>query len=152
MGFDNWKAAVATVSGLVAKENVVGTFGVLNGIAEATESDPGLWAATMQMFPSALAAMSFLIFNLLCAPCFAAIGAIKREMASGKWTFFAIAYQTLFAYAIALLVFQLGGLFAGAAFGIGSAAAIVVLFAMLYLLFRPAPDRKISMRQARAHV
>jgi ferrous iron transport protein B len=152
LGFGNWKAAVATVSGLIAKENVVGTFGVLNGIADAAESDPGLWTATMLMFPSALGAMSFLIFNLLCAPCFAAIGAIKREMASGKWTFFAIGYQTVFAYVIALMVYQLGSVFNGGAFGIGTAAALAVLIVMLYLLFRPAPQRTISMSRARAHV
>ncbi|MFZ3132516.1 MAG: ferrous iron transport protein B [Desulfosporosinus sp.] len=142
LGFANWKAAVATVSGLVAKENVVGTFGVLNGLAEGGERDPGMWAATMQMFPSAMAAMSFLIFNLLCAPCFAAIGTIKREMASAKWTFFALAYQTVFAYVIALMVFQFGSIIAGAAFGADTIVALLVLAGMLYLLFRPAPGYK----------
>lgn len=139
LGFADWKASVATITGLVAKENVVGTFGVLFGVADAAEDDPGLWASTMSMFPSAAAAASFLVFNLLCAPCFAAIGAIKREMASGKWTAFAIGYQTVFAYAIALMVYQLGSLFTGAGFTIGTAVSILVLLVMLYLLFRPAP-------------
>ena len=151
LGFDNWKASVATFSGLVAKENVVGTFGVLNGMAAAGEDDPGLWAATIAMFPSAVAAVSFLIFNLLCAPCFAAIGAIKREMASAKWTAFSLAYQTLFAYAIALMVYQFGTLFTGGAFGVGTAVAIVVLAAFLYLLFRPARREKPVLRTAGAN-
>ena len=139
LGFDNWQATAATVSGLVAKENIVGTFGVLNGLASAGESDPGLWAAIRQIFPSTLAAMSFLTFNLLCAPCFAAMGAIRREMASGKWTLFAIGYQTTFAYAVSLIIFQLGSAFSGAPFSIGTAAALIVLLGMLYLLLRPAP-------------
>jgi len=142
LGFGSWKAAVATVSGLVAKENVVGTFGVLSGMAEAGEDDPGLWLAVMQIFPGAGAAMSFLIFNLLCAPCFAAIGAIRREMASAKWTWFAIGYQTVFAYMIAFIVYQLSIVFGGGAFGVGTAAALIVLAGMLYLLFRPAPDKR----------
>lgn len=150
LGFANWKAAVATVSGLVAKENVVGTFGVLNGLADAGEGDPGMWAATMQMFPSAVAAVSFLIFNLLCAPCFAAIGTIKREMNNLKWTFFAIGYQTVFAYAIAMMVFQFSSMFTGTAFGIGTAMALLVLAGMLFMLFRPAPGRKELLRHAGA--
>jgi ferrous iron transport protein B len=152
LGFGSWKTAVATISGLVAKENVVGTFGVLNGLADAGEGDSGMWAATMQMFPSAVAAMSFLIFNLLCAPCFAAIGAIKREMNSAKWTFFAIAYQTLFAYAVALMVFQFSSIFTGVPFGTGTVIAIIVLVGMLYLLFRPAPDQKEVLRCTGANV
>ncbi len=155
LGFGNWKSSVATISGLVAKENVVGTFGVLNGIADAAESDPGLWAAVMGMFSGTIAAMSFLVFNLLCAPCFAAIGAIRREMASAKWTWFAIAYQMGFAYAVSLMVFQLGSLFAGGEFGIGTAAAVIVLVIMLYLLLRPMPEHKVggvSQTRARANV
>ena len=142
LGFANWKAAVATVSGLVAKENVVGTFGVLNGLTDAAQDDPGLWTATIQMFPSSVAAMSFLIFNLLCAPCFAAIGAIKREMNSTSWTIFAIGYQTVFAYVIALMVYQFGSWFTGSVFGAGTIAALVILAAMLFLLFRPSPEHK----------
>lgn len=150
LGFANWKAAVATVSGLVAKENVVGTFGVLNGLADASESDPGMWAATMQMFTGTAAAVAFLVFNLLCAPCFAAIGAIKREMASTKWTFFAIGYQTVFAYGVAAMVFQFSSLFAGAPFGIGTAFALLVLAFILFMLFRPATDHRAALGHAGA--
>lgn len=142
LGFGNWKAAVATVTGLVAKENVVGTFGVLSGMAEMGEDDPGLWLAVMQIFPSAAAAMSFLIFNLLCAPCVAAIGAIRREMNNAKWTWFAIGYQTVFAYVIAFIAYQLANVFSGESFGADSAAALIVLAGMLYLLLRPVPDKK----------
>ncbi len=148
LGFGNWKAAAATVTGLVAKENVVGTFGVLSGMAEMGEDDPGLWLAVMQIFPSAAAAMSFLIFNLLCAPCFAAIGAIRREMGSAKWTWFAIGYQTLFAYAIAFIAYQLANVFNGETFGAGAVIALIVLAGMLYLLLRPAPDNKKELRHA----
>ncbi len=148
LGFGNWKAAVATVTGLVAKENVVGTIGVLSGMAEMGEDDPGLWIAVMQIFPSAAAAMSFLIFNLLCAPCFAAIGAIKREMGSVKWTWFAIGYQTAFAYVIAFIAYHLVNVFNGELFGAGAATALIVLAGMLYLLLRPAPDNKKELRHA----
>lgn len=138
LGFGNWKATVATVSGLVAKENVVGTFGVLLGLgADAAENDPGLLKAIAEIFPYGAAAMSFLIFNLLCAPCFAAIGAIKREMSNTKWTFFAIGYQTLLAYCTALVVNQIGGFIAGElSFGVGTVVAIIIIIAFVYLLFR----------------
>ena len=143
LGFGNWQAAVATVSGLVAKENVVGTLGVLFGLGEVSETDPGLLAQISLMFPHAMAAVSFLAFNLLCAPCFAAIGAIKREMASAKWTWFAIGYQTILAYAIALMINQLGGLILGAySFGAGTVFAILVLIGFLYLIFRPAAKQR----------
>ncbi|WP_343208070.1 ferrous iron transport protein B [Anaerolentibacter hominis] len=140
LGFGNWQAAVATVSGLVAKENVVGTFGVLFGLgADVTESDPGLLAQITAMFPYGAAALSFLVFNLLCAPCFAAIGAIKREMASSKWTFFAIGYQTLLAYVSALMINQIGGLiFGGLSFSAATVIAFICLAVMVFLLFRPA--------------
>lgn len=141
LGFGNWQAAVATITGLVAKENVVGTFGVLLGVgADVAETDPGLHISIAALFPYGAAAMSFLIFNLLCAPCFAAIGTIKREMANGKWTAFALFYQTVLAYGVALLVNQLGGLFAGdLSFGFGTVAAALVLAFMLYMFFRPKP-------------
>ena len=120
LGFGTIKAAVATIMGLVAKEEVVGVFGVLDfeGMTQ-------------------LAAYSFLIFNLLCAPCFAAIGAIKREMNSAKWTWFAIAYQCGFAYAVSLIVYQLGMLFSGIGNVVGVVAALVVAAFMLYMIFRP---------------
>jgi ferrous iron transport protein B len=135
LGWGNWQAAVATITGLVAKENVVGTFGVLYGFAE-TGGAADTWG-TLSSSYSALAGYSFLLFNLLCAPCFAAIGAIKREMHSAKWTWFAVGYQTVFAYAVSLCIYQLGSLFAGNGFGIGTAAAFIVAALFLYLLFRP---------------
>ena len=146
LGFGNWQAAVATVSGLVAKENVVGTMGVLLGLgADVAEDDPGLLAQIAAMFPYGAAALSFLVFNLLCAPCFAAIGAIRREMASAKWTMFAIGYQTVLAYCVALMINQLGGLiFGGVTFGIGSIVAIVILAFLLFLLFRPNPEKRVQ--------
>lgn len=151
LGFGNWKAAVATISGLVAKENVVGTFGVLFGLADASETDPGLLNQLAGMFPYGAAAMSFLVFNLLCAPCFAAIGAIKREMASAKWTWFAIGYQTLLAYGVALMVNQLGGFLTGAvSFGIGTVAGIIVLLIFLFLLFRPKKRRDVGYTMKKA--
>jgi ferrous iron transport protein B len=141
LGFGDWRAAVGTFSGLVAKENLVSTLAVLFGLGEEAEG-AGLWAATMGLFPSVFAAISFLIFNLLCAPCFAAIGAIRRQMGSFKWTMFAVAYQTVFAYAISLMVYQFGSLFVTGAFTVGAVVAIVVLAAFLFLLFRPAPKHK----------
>ena len=144
LGFGNWKAAVATVSGLVAKENVVGTLGVLLGVgADVVEDDPGLIAKIGSMFPYGAAALSFLVFNLLCAPCFAAIGAIKREMSNTKWTWFAILYQCGLAYVVALMINQFGGLMTGAlSFGLGTVAAIAVLVFLLFMVFRPAKVSK----------
>lgn len=135
LGWGHWEAAVATFTGLIAKENVVGTFGVLYGFAEVAEDGAEIWGTLAASF-TPLAAYSFLVFNLLCAPCFAAIGAIKREMNSAKWTWFAIGYQTTFAYAISLCVYQLGSLFAGNGFTLGSAAGLIVGAILLYLLFR----------------
>ena len=140
LGWGDWKAAVAAVTGLVAKENVVNTFGVLySGLDEVSENGWQIWA-NMRLEFTALSAYSFLAFNLLCAPCFAAMGAIKREMNSAKWTWFAIGYQTLFAYAVSLCIYQIGTLLSGGGFGIATAAAMAVMAAFLYLLFRP--DRK----------
>lgn len=137
LGFGNWESSVATVTGLVAKENVLSTFGVLfNFAGEVSENGREIWANMQQTF-TPLSAFSFLVFNLLCAPCFAAIGAIKREMSNAKWTMFAIGYQTLFAYAISLIVYQLGVLFVGQGFGIGTIVALVVLAFLLYMLFKP---------------
>ncbi len=142
LGFGNWESSVATVTGLVAKENVLSTFGVLfNFAGEVSENGREIWANMQQTF-TPLSAFSFLVFNLLCAPCFAAIGAIKREMGNAKWTMFAIGYQTLFAYAISLIVYQLGTLFGGQGFGIGTAVALAVLVFLLYMLFKPS--KKVS--------
>ena len=136
LGWGDWQAAVAAITGLVAKENVVGTFGILYGFGEVAEDGTEIWG-TLAASMTAFSAYSFLVFNLLCAPCFAAIGAIKREMNSAKWTWFAIGYQCIFAYAVSLCVYQFGMLFTGKALGIGTAAAFLVLIGFLYLLFRP---------------
>lgn len=136
LGWGSWQAAVAAITGLVAKENVVGTFGILFGFAEVAEDGAEIWGTLASSF-TALSAYSFLVFNLLCAPCFAAIGAIKREMNSAKWTWFAIGYQTIFAYAVSLCIYQIGNLFTTGAFGIGTIAAFLIVALFLYLLLRP---------------
>ena len=154
LGFGNWQSTVATVMGLVAKEEVVGVFGVLFATAEDEDAAFALLEegsdeeieTTLHPLAQAfdessggygsLAAFSFLLFNLLCAPCFAAIGAIRREMNSAKWTWFAIGYQTLFAYTVALIVFRLGVLLAGGGFTLATAAAILLLIGIIYLLTR----------------
>ena len=136
LGWGDWKMAVAAITGLVAKENVVGTFGQLFGFAEVAEDGQEIWG-TLANSMSQIAAYSFLVFNLLCAPCFAAMGAIKREMNNAKWFWFAIGYQCLLAYLVSLCIFQFGTLFTGGGFGIGTVAAIVILIGFLYMLFRP---------------
>ena len=141
LGFGTWQATVATVLGLVAKEEVVGAMATMAAVAGdalemVDEGDFAGIAAVAAFFPSALAAYSFLVFNLLCAPCFAAIGAIKREMNNAGWTWFAIGYQTAFAYAIALMVYQFGLIATGAGFGVGTVFAIIVLAVFIYLLAR----------------
>ena len=136
LGWGTWQAAVASITGLIAKENVVGTFGVLfGGFEEVAENGWQVWQNVRAAF-TPLAAYSFLIFNLLCAPCFAAIGAIRREMNSAKWTWFAIGYQCVFAYAFALVVYQLGMLFTGNGSIIGAMAAFILVAFFLYMLFR----------------
>lgn len=136
LGFDSWKAAVATITGLIAKENVVGTFGVLYGFAEVAENGDEIWGNISTDFTQ-LTAYSFMLFNLLCAPCFAAMGAIRREMNSAKWTWGAIGYMTGFAYVTALIVYQLVGLILGeVAFGPGTVVAVLCLAGLIYLLFR----------------
>ncbi|MCR5178580.1 MAG: ferrous iron transporter B [Lachnospiraceae bacterium] len=144
LGWGNWQAAVASVTGLVAKENIVGTMGVLYG------GEGSAWAALAAAFTTA-AGLSFLIFNLLCAPCFAAIGAIKREMNNAKWTWFAIGYECGFAYLVSLVVYQLGSAFAGSANVIGVIVSIALIAAFLWLLFRPYKEattleRKVAVR------
>ena len=136
LGWGDWKMAVAAVTGLIAKENVVGTFGILFGFAEVAENGNEIWGQLAGSM-TAVAAYSFLVFNLLCAPCFAAMGAIKREMNNAKWFWFAIGYQTILAYVVALCVFQIGTLFNGGAFGIGTVVAVLLIAGFLYLLFRP---------------
>ena len=129
LGWGNWQAAVASITGLVAKENIVGTMGILYGGGELTA-----WQSLSQAF-TGVTGFSFLVFNLLCAPCFAAIGAIKREMNNPKWTWFAIGYQCGFAYVIALIINQLGGAFTGHLNIVGLIVAVAAIAAMVYMLF-----------------
>ena len=136
LGWGDWKMAVAAVSGLIAKENVVGTFGILFGFAEVAEDGSEFWGQLANSLP-AVAAYSFLVFNLLCAPCFAAMGAIKREMNNIKWFFFAIGYQCLLAYVVGLCIYQVGTLITAGTFGIGTVVAFVLIIGFIYLLFRP---------------
>ena len=152
LGFGNWQSAVATVLGLVAKEEIVGVFGSLSSMSNAdlafemveAGEGSGLALIGQEFFGgSKLSAFSFMIFNLLCAPCFAAMGAIRREMNNAKWTWAAIGYMTAFAYAVSLMVYQLGGLITGSGFGVWTAAAVVVLIALVYLLFRKNKYEKL---------
>ena len=147
LGWGHWEAAVGTITGLVAKENVVATLGILFGFAEVAENGDEIWTLFAQNF-TALSAYSFLVFNLLCAPCFAAIGAIRREMGSAKWTWIAIGYQCIFAYIISLIIFQLGNWFTTGVLSVGTIVGILLLAAMVYLLVRPAPNRKNKKMKA----
>ena len=153
LGFGNWQSTVATVTGLIAKENVVSTFGVLFHYAgELSENGAEIWGSIPALFTQ-LSAYSFMIFNLLCAPCFAAMGAIKREMNSAKWTFAAIGYMCGFAYVAALIVYQFGGLITGElGFGPGTVAAAICLAGIVYLLFRKNryDDNILAVRAVRA--
>ena len=133
---EGWKMAVAAVSGLIAKENVVATFGLLFGFAEVAEDGAEVWGSLAQVM-TPIAAYGFLVFNLLCAPCFAAMGAIKREMNNAKWFWFAIGYQCGLAYVVALCIYQIGTLITTGAFGLGTVIAFVLVAGILYLLFRP---------------
>lgn len=137
LGWGNWKSAVAAVTGLIAKENVVATFGTLYHFGgELSENGEEIWQLMTSDF-TALSGYSFLVFNLLCAPCFAAMGAIKREMNNAKWTAFAIAYQCIFAYAISLMIYQFGLLFTGAVNPVGLVISVLILAFMIYMLVRP---------------
>ena len=136
LGWGDWKMAVAAVSGLIAKENVVGTFGILFGFGEVAEDGAEIWGQLAGSL-STVAAYSFLVFNLLCAPCFAAMGAIKREMNNTKWFWTAIGYQTLLAYVVSLCIYQIGNLFIGGGFGIGTVVAVLLIIGFVYLLVRP---------------
>ena len=133
---EGWKMAVAAVTGLIAKENVVATFGMLFGFAEVAEDGAEIWGNLAQVM-TPIAAYGFLVFNLLCAPCFAAMGAIKREMNNAKWFWFAIGYQCGLAYVVSLCIYQLGTLFTGGGFGIGTVVAILLVIGFIYLLVRP---------------
>ena len=153
LGWGDWKSAVAAVTGLVAKENVISTFGILFHYGEVGEAGEEIWgnlAANM----SAIAAYSYLVFNLLCAPCFAAMGAIKREMNNAKWFWFAIGYQCGLAYLVGLCIFQIGGLFTGAAtFGFWTIVAIAIIIGFIYMLFRPYKESEtlnVGVKMAKA--
>ena len=154
LGWGDWRATVAAFTGLIAKENVVGTFGILYGFGEVDpEASEAIWSTLASSF-SMLSAYSFLVFNLLCAPCFAAIGAIRREMGSGKWTWIAIGWQCGLAYAVSLMIYQLGSFVTGGGFGLGTAVAIALLAAFVWLLVRPdpnAPRRLARTAAARAN-
>lgn len=153
LGFGSWQAVASSLSGFVAKEGIVSTMGVLANMAEATESDAALWQYVMTDFfhGSALAGFTFLTFNLLDSPCLAAISTMAKEMGNKGWTAFAVIYQNVFAYAVCLMIYQLGSFAMGGGFGIGTAAAVIVLAVTLYLLFRPAPkaDKKTGAVAAR---
>ena len=139
LGFSTWQAAALTFSGLVAKENVVATAGSLLSVADAGETDPSLWTAFAAMFPTMGACVAFGAFNLLCAPCFAAIGTIRNQMDSGKWTAIALGYECAFAWVIGLFINQFYNLLVLGQFGIWTIVAIVLLVAMLFQIFRPMP-------------
>lgn len=141
LGFGNWEATVTSITGLVAKENVVATVGILTQLGEVGETDPSLWESFGLMLGGGSAAiMAFCAFNLLCAPCFAAIGTIRRQMASAKWTWAAIGYMCAFGWCVGLMIYQLGGLAVGeVAFNVWTVIALAVAAFMLFLLFRPMP-------------
>ena len=144
LGWGNWQSAAACITGLIAKENVVGTFGVLIGhMDEVAENGWEIWAQMATIF-TPLAGYSYLVFNLLCAPCFAAMGAIKREMNNWKWTLFAIGYQCVFAYAVALVIYQFGLLFTGSVNVIGLIFAIAIVAIIVYMLARPDPEKRVK--------
>ncbi|MBP3457993.1 MAG: ferrous iron transport protein B [Lachnospiraceae bacterium] len=141
LGWGDWKMAVAAVTGLIAKENVVGTFGVLFGFAEVAEDGAEIWGQLAGSMTQ-VAAYSFLVFNLLCAPCFAAMGAIKREMNNAKWFWFAIGYQCGLAYLVSLCVYQIGTLITTGTFGVGTVVAFLIVIGFIYMLMRPYKESK----------
>lgn len=144
LGFGNWQASVGVISGFIAKENLVSTLAVIQGVSggaldAVVDHSAPIWGFVQSILPTAAAGLSFLLFNMLCAPCFAAIGATRRQMQNAKWTAFTVVYQMVFAYAVSLMVYQFGTFFATGLFTIGTFAAIVVLAVFAWLLFRPAP-------------
>ena len=141
LGFGNWQACASAISGFSAKEGIVTTIGILSGVGELAETDTSLWSAAGAMFPTAVAAASFLIFNLIDSPCLAAISTMAKEMNDRKWFWFSILYQNVFAYCVSLMVYQFGSLIAYGQFGVGTIAAVIVAIAMLFMLFRPDPNK-----------
>ncbi len=155
LGFGNWEATVTSITGLVAKENVVATVGIITSLGEIGEDDPSIWLAFANMMGgTSVAIMAFCAFNLLCAPCFAAMGAIRNQMRSAKWTWAAIGYMCVFAWVVALMIYQLGGLITGeVAFNFWTIIAFILLAAMLFQLFRPMPKyNKDENRKAQARI
>ena len=142
LGFGDWQATVTSITGLVAKENVVATVGILTSLGDVGEADPTMWAAFAALFAGSVPAiLAFCAFNLLCAPCFAAIGTIWREMGTAKWTWFTIGYMTVFAWCVGLMFYQFGGLITGeVTFNLWTGVAIAVLAGMLFQIFRPMPS------------
>ena len=155
LGWGKWKAVVAALTGLIAKENVVGTFGTLfhyQGAEELAEAGDQIWAQVREYFGNGIAGYSFLAFNLLCAPCFAAIGAIKREMNNGRWTMFAIGWECFLAYCVSLVIYQIGGLIAGVvSFNFFTIVAIALILIGIWGLFRPYKEADtLSEKEERA--
>lgn len=151
LGFGEWQAVAASISGFVAKEAIVSTIGVLIGVGELAEDDASLWQATMAMFQNPVAAFSFLVFNLLDSPCLAAITTMNKELGSRKWLWFAIIFQNVFAYAVTFLIYQFGMvLVMGAPFTAMTGVACVVALIMLYMMFRPSPKAKQALRSVNA--
>lgn len=148
LGWGDWRAAVAAVTGLIAKENIVGTFGVLYGFGEVSEEGMEIWSTLREHFTQ-LSAFSFLVFNMICVPCMAAVGSIRREMGSGKWTLIAVGFQTGLAYVMALIIYQLGMFATGNGFDLWTAIAIAALAGLVYLVVRPAPSEE-AIKKANA--
>jgi len=142
LGFGNWESAVAVITGLIAKENVVQTFGQIYGFTQISDNGTEFWQTLANVY-TPMSGMAFLIFNLLCAPCFAAMGSIKREMGSAKWTMIAIGYQTMFAYIIAFMVFQIWTFIEVGGNVLGLVIALIILVIMIYLMLRK-PARKVA--------
>lgn len=152
LGFGNWQATVAALSGFVAKEQIVSTMGILANVADDSTSNPELLAAMSTMFPSALAAISFLIFNLLDAPCVAAISTLAKEMNSLKWTLFSVGWQMFYAYSVALMVYQLGTWLTTGIFNIGTILALLLLVWYIYQIFKPTLKRKTKLKASSASI
>jgi len=151
LGFGNWQAVAASLSGFTAKESIVSTIGILSGVGDAaSETATSLWSAAAVMLPTALAAFSFLVFNLIDSPCLAAMSTMAKELNDKKWFWFAVIYQNLFAYVIALIVFQMGSLIVYGTFGVGTIVALVAVAFILFMLFRPDPykNKKVVTRRS----
>ena len=138
---EGWKMAVSAITGLIAKENVVATFGLLFGFGEVAEDGIEIWGSLSSVM-TPVAAYGFLVFNLLCAPCFAAMGAIRREMNNAKWFFFAICYQCLLAYAVSMCIYQIGSFITIGAFSVGTLVSFMLVIAFLYMILLPVRQKR----------